>query len=64
MAEISVSDRGSPFVLAWCTDFENNTSEAGRGAMGLVGGVMVYLEITEITFSGNRTAIAGGAIYM
>ena len=63
-AEISDSDRGSTFVLAGPTVFENNTCETSGGALGLVGGVFFQLKTTEIIFLGNRAAIAGGAIYM
>ncbi|CAN0439971.1 unnamed protein product, partial [Ascophyllum nodosum] len=63
-AKISTSDRGSPFVLAGPTVFEKNTCERIGGALGLIGGVLVQLETTEIVFSGNRAAIAGGAISM
>ena len=64
MAEISASYRGSPFVLAGSTVFENNTCETGGGALAMIGGVLFQLETTEIIFSGNRAAIAGGAIFM
>ena len=64
MAEISASYRGSPFVLAGSTIFENNTCEANGGALGLIGRVLIKLETTETIFSGNRAAIAGGAIFM
>ena len=64
MAEISTSDRGSPFVLARSTVFVNNTCGVNGGALSLIGGVLVKLETNEIIFSGNRAAIAGGAISM
>ena len=64
LADISTSDRGCLFVLAGSTVFENNTCETGGGALSMVGGVLFQLETTEITFSGNRAAIAGGAIFM
>ena len=64
IAEISAPYRGSPFVLAGSTVFENNTCEANGGGLGLIGGVLVQLPTTEIIFSGNRAAIAGGAIFM
>ena len=64
MAEISASDSGSQLVLAGPTVFENNTCEANGGGLGLIGGVLVQLQTTEILFSGNRAAIAGGAIFM
>ncbi|CAN0466549.1 unnamed protein product, partial [Ascophyllum nodosum] len=54
MAEISTSDRGSPFVLAGPTVFENNSSETYGGALGMIGGVLIKLETTETRFSGNR----------
>ena len=44
MAEISALDRGSPFVLAGSTVFENNTCETKGGALSLVGGVLIKLE--------------------
>ena len=64
MAEISASYRGSPFVLAGSTVFENNTCETDGGALAMIGGVLVQLQTTEILFSGNRAAIAGGAIFI
>ena len=64
MAEISTSDRRSPFVLAGSTVFENNICEANGGALSLIGGVLIQLETTDIIFLGNRAAIAGGAIFM
>ena len=64
MAAISASDRGSQLVLAGPTVFENNTCEANGGGLGLIGGVLVQLPTTEIIFSGNRAAIAGGAIFV
>ena len=64
MAEISASDRGAPFVLAGSTAFENNTSDIDGGALGLIGGVLIQLETSEITFSGNHAVKAGGTIYM
>ena len=64
MAKISVSDSGSQLVLAGPTVFENNTCEENGGGLGLIGGVLVQLQTTEILFSGNRATIAGGAIFM
>ena len=64
MAAISASDRGSQLVLEGPTVFENNTCEANGGGLGMIGGVLVQLPTTEIIFSGNRAAIAGGAIFM
>ena len=63
LAEISTSDRGPTFVLAGHSVFENNICERNGGALGLIGGVLIKLETTEIIFSGNRAAIAGGAIF-
>ena len=64
LAEVSPSGHGSSLVLASSTSFRDNTCEANGGALGLIGGVLVKLETTELTFSGNRADIAGGAIYM
>ena len=64
MAEISSSDRGSSLILAGPTILLNNTCETNGGAVGLIGDVVVTLETTDITFSGNREAVAGGAIYI
>ena len=64
MAKISSSDRGSSLILAGPTIFLNDTCETNGGAVGLIGDVVVTLETTDITFSGNRAAVAGGAIYI
>ena len=64
VAEISSSNRGSPLTLEGFTSFLNNTCEANGGALGLIGGVLIKLETSKISFFGNCADIAGGAIYM
>ena len=64
IAEISASDRGAPFVLAGSTAFEDNTCEIYGGALGLIVGVMIQLETSEMVFLGNHAVKAVGAIYM
>ena len=62
--EIFPSNSSSSFVLARPTLFANNTCNVNGGALSLVGGVVMTLEPTNGTFTGNCAEVLGGAIYM